>query len=192
MATFSYIQIKNTGENKICNVYLQWINILNVKNSEYEWQISQIMAEKRQYTFSNNSQEMYKDMKIYLISHTGKTGNKTVPFFIYQIGKNKINTVIDNGLVGWLSGKESAYDEEDAEDTWGGGIPWRRAWQPTPVLLHVASHVRRSLAGYSPLGCKVSDMTERTACSTHAQHITLCWWRCREAVTLILMWCYLK
>ena len=39
-------------------------------------------------------------------------------------------------------------------------IPWRRAWQPTPVFLPGESHGQRSLEGYSPLVCKVSDMTE--------------------------------
>ena len=39
-------------------------------------------------------------------------------------------------------------------------IPWRRAWQPTPVFLAGESHGQRSLAGYSPWGCKESDMTE--------------------------------
>ena len=29
-------------------------------------------------------------------------------------------------------------------------IPWRRAWQPTPVFLPGESHGQRSLAGYSP------------------------------------------
>ena len=39
--------------------------------------------------------------------------------------------------------------------------PWRRAWQPTPVLLPGKFHGQRSLAGYSPRGCKeCSDMTE--------------------------------
>jgi len=33
---------------------------------------------------------------------------------------------------------------------WVGKIPWRRAWQPTPVLLPRKSHEQRSLAGYSP------------------------------------------
>ena len=33
--------------------------------------------------------------------------------------------------------------------------PWRRAWQPTPVFLPEESHGRRSLAGYSPWGCRV-------------------------------------
>ena len=34
-------------------------------------------------------------------------------------------------------------------DPWVGKIPWRRAWQPTPVFLHGKSHGQRSLAGYS-------------------------------------------
>ena len=47
---------------------------------------------------------------------------------------------------------------------WVGKIPWRRAWQPTPVLLPGKSHGQRSLEGYSPCGCKESDMTEATSC----------------------------
>ena len=39
--------------------------------------------------------------------------------------------------------------------------PWRRKWHPTPVLLPRKSHGRRSLEGYSPWGCKESDMTEQ-------------------------------
>ena len=39
-------------------------------------------------------------------------------------------------------------------------IPWRRQWQPTPVLLPGKSHGWRSLVGYSPCGCKESGMTE--------------------------------
>ena len=33
-------------------------------------------------------------------------------------------------------------------------IPWRRKLQPTPVLLPREIHAQRSLAGYSPWGCK--------------------------------------
>ena len=36
----------------------------------------------------------------------------------------------------------------------------RRQWQPTPVLLPVKSHGRRSLVGCSPWGLKESDTTE--------------------------------
>jgi len=36
-----------------------------------------------------------------------------------------------------------------------GRIPWRRAWQPTPVFLPGESHGQRSQAGCSPWGCRV-------------------------------------
>ena len=39
-------------------------------------------------------------------------------------------------------------------------IPWRRKWQPTPVFLPGESHGLRSLADYSPWGCKEWDTTE--------------------------------
>ena len=45
--------------------------------------------------------------------------------------------------------------------SWVGKIPWRRAWQPTPVFLPGESHGQRNPAGYSPWGRKESDMTER-------------------------------
>ena len=35
-------------------------------------------------------------------------------------------------------------------DPWVGKIPWRRAWQFTPVFLPGESHGQRSLVGYSP------------------------------------------
>ena len=45
---------------------------------------------------------------------------------------------------------------------WVRKIPWRRAWQPTPVFLPGESHGQRSLAGYSPWGHKGLDTTEVT------------------------------
>ena len=33
---------------------------------------------------------------------------------------------------------------------WVGKIPWRRAWQATPVFLPGESHGQKNLAGYSP------------------------------------------
>jgi len=41
-------------------------------------------------------------------------------------------------------------------------IPWRRAWQPTPVFLPGESRGQRSLVGYSPYGHKELDITEVT------------------------------
>ena len=43
---------------------------------------------------------------------------------------------------------------------WVGKIPWRSAWQPSPIFLPGESHEQRSLVGYSPWGCKESDTTE--------------------------------
>ena len=37
---------------------------------------------------------------------------------------------------------------------WVRKITWRRKWQPTPVSLPGKSHGQRSLAVYSPRGCK--------------------------------------
>ena len=39
---------------------------------------------------------------------------------------------------------------------WVQKIPWRRAWQPTPVFLPGESHGQWSLVGYSPRGGKES------------------------------------
>ena len=45
-------------------------------------------------------------------------------------------------------------------DPWVGKIPWRSAWQPTPVFLLGGSHGQRSLLGYSPEGHKELDTTK--------------------------------
>ena len=57
----------------------------------------------------------------------------------------------------------NAGDIRDAGSVpWSGRSPGRRAWQSIPVFLPGESHGQRSLAGYSPWGCKESDMTEAT------------------------------
>ena len=54
-------------------------------------------------------------------------------------------------------------------DPWIGRLPWRRAWQPTPVFLPEESHGQRSPAGNGPWGHKESDTTKATE---HTQHTT--------------------
>jgi len=51
---------------------------------------------------------------------------------------------------------------------WVGKIPWSRKWQysysrnnGTPIFLPGKPHRQRSLAGYSPWGCKELDLTEQ-------------------------------
>ena len=43
-----------------------------------------------------------------------------------------------------------------------GKIPWRRAWQSTPVSMPGESHEQRTLVGYSPWGLKEMDTIEST------------------------------
>ena len=56
------------------------------------------------------------------------------------------------GGQGGASGKEPACQcrrhKRRGFDPWVGKIPWRRAWQPTPVFSPGESHGQRSLAGY--------------------------------------------
>ena len=50
-------------------------------------------------------------------------------------------------------------------ETWVQSLCWEDPLEeemaPTPVFLPGKSHGRRSLVGYSPLGCKESDTTEQ-------------------------------
>ena len=76
------------------------------------------------------------------------------------------------GLPQWLCGEESACnagETGDAGSVPGSGrspggdlMPWRRAWQHTPVFLPWEFQGQRSLVGYSPWGRKGSDITEAT------------------------------
>ena len=53
---------------------------------------------------------------------------------------------------GGATGKEPACQyrrhKKRGFDPWIGKIPWRRAWQLTPVFLPAESHGQRSLVGY--------------------------------------------
>ena len=63
-------------------------------------------------------------------------------------------------------------------DPWVGKIPWRRKWQPTPVLLPGKFHGQRSLVGYSPWGRKELDMTEQLhslTCTALGYWLTSLW-----------------
>ena len=67
---------------------------------------------------------------------------------------------MEGGFPGGSGGKESAYPCRGREFVpWVRKIPWRRKWQPSPVLLPGESRGQRSLAGYSPWDHKESDTT---------------------------------
>ena len=75
------------------------------------------------------------------------------------------------GFPGGSSGKEPTYQCRRHTRLGFGPqtrkIPWKRAWEPTPVFLPGESHGQRSLAGYSPQGCKESDTTEQLSTAQH-------------------------
>ena len=61
------------------------------------------------------------------------------------------------GLLWWLSGKESACQYRRYRfHLWVRMIPWRRRWQPSPIFLPGKSHGQRSLVSISPRGCKIA------------------------------------
>ena len=78
------------------------------------------------------------------------------------------------GFLGSTSGKKPTCQYRRCRrcrfDPWVRKIPWRRAWQLTPVFLPGESHGQRSLVGYSPWGHRESDTTEVTYRTTQ-QHM---------------------
>ena len=64
----------------------------------------------------------------------------------------------------WPSGKDFACQCRQRKrcgfDPWIGKIPWRRAWQSTPVFSPGESHGQKSLVGHSSWGRNESDTTE--------------------------------
>ena len=61
-------------------------------------------------------------------------------------------------LLGFPGGKEPTCQcrrhKRHGFKPWIGKMPWRRAWQPTPVFLPGESRGQGSLAGYGPWGSK--------------------------------------
>ena len=77
---------------------------------------------------------------------------------------------ISFGLLRWLSGKESVCPcRRLGFDHGVRNIPWRRKWQPTPVLLPRKSHGQRSLVratvhGVAKSQPRLNDFTFTSCC----------------------------
>ena len=74
------------------------------------------------------------------------------------------------GFPGGSDGKPSACNAGDL----GWKDPWRRKWQPTPVLLPRKLHGLRRLVGYSPWGRKepwLSDLHYLSFCTFTAESL---------------------
>ena len=73
----------------------------------------------------------------------------------------------------WFRGKEFTCQCTSCRrprfNPWVRKIPWRRKWQPTPVLLPGESHGQRSLVGYSPWWSQRVRYDWATECFLHGQ-----------------------
>ena len=78
------------------------------------------------------------------------------------------------GFPGGSDGKESACSAGVPGLILVRKIPWRRAWQSTPVFLPRESHGQRSLVGYSPWGHRLSDTTEWLTLTYPMAYFWLC------------------
>ena len=85
----------------------------------------------------------------------------------------KVHLFVQVGFPGGACGREPTCQYRRHKrcrfDLWVEKIPWRIAWQHTPVFLPGKSYGQRTLMGYSPQGHKESDTIEATWHScTHA------------------------
>ena len=78
-----------------------------------------------------------------------------VSAFIFKIANYKDLGFLQGGTSGKEPSCQGRRSREHGLDPWARKTPWRRAWQPTSVLLPREPHGQRSLAGYRPQNRKV-------------------------------------
>ena len=67
----------------------------------------------------------------------------------------------------WFSGKEFTCNAGDTDSTPGvRNIPWKRKWEPTPILVPGKSHGWSSLADFSSWSHKESLQNKKKICKT--------------------------
>ena len=115
--------------------HAKWTKGLDGNSSRQEWnRLPLLLPEIQQYFLViNNSQFV---VCLWFLEPSNFFGKKIDEFYRYF-----------EGFPGGSGGKASAYNVGDlGSHPWFGKIPWRRKWQPTPVLLPVTSHRERNLA----------------------------------------------
>ena len=126
-----------------------------------------------QPSLSTISQSFLKLMSIEFFIHRLTISSSVTPFSScppsYPASGSFPSRVLDVALCvtrGFLNGSSSnepaCQCRRHRFNPWVRKIPWRKRWQPTQVFLPGKPHGQRSLAGYSPWGCKESDTTEHT------------------------------
>ena len=107
-------------------------------------------------TWSRKRDSLFSDSLSHLCVHytvTTATSAEQIPGVSTSVIHQHFNK-----QTGGATGKESACQRRRCGfHTWVGKIPWRRKWQPTPLLLPGKFHGQRSLAGCSPRGAKIGQ-----------------------------------
>ena len=78
---------------------------------------------------------------------------------VKELGKSNVARVVKNL-------NANAEDLRFVFDPWVGKIPWRRAWQPTPIFLPGASDGQRSLVGHREVHGVAKSWTQWQRLST--------------------------
>ena len=90
---------------------------------------------------------------------------------LIEIGLLRLSSILNEILIVFIFQRIDFFQEPACQcmkqktywlDPWARKIPWRRAWQPTPVFLSGESQGRRNLGSYRPQGCKGLDTIETT------------------------------
>ena len=99
-----------------------------------------------------------QEKKHYILELTNLIHNLKNPMLHY------VSAMVSLGFPGVASGKEPIHQSMRHRDL--GSIPGSGRYPggrfPSPVFLPGESYGQRSLAGYSPYGCKGADTTEAT------------------------------
>ena len=129
------------------------------------WQVNVYRVAKNQTWLKWLSMHFHHRIIIFVSQEWGISGGKYITECAETSSRHLKGYFVRIWLPWWLRGLSICLQcRRPGFDPWVGKIPWRRKWQPPPVLLPGKSHGRRSLVGYSPWGCKESDMTERLHC----------------------------
>ena len=109
-------------------------------------------GEKSMKLAENKGKRSDPPERILLLSYT--VSLKHHPLILNQADDDKIRS--HWGFPDGTSGKKFTCQQRRCKrrgfDPWVGKIPWRTAWQPTPVFLPGESHGQRRLVGYSSWG----------------------------------------
>ena len=108
--------------------------------------------------FSQSNFEWSKEM----LSEVNEKLNNQAHFIYISIQPTHIKKGFPSALRSEESTSQCSRYNRHQFDPWVRKIPWRRAWQPTPVFLPGESHGWGILVNYSPWGFMESDMSEAT------------------------------